>query len=247
MGLAGRKTVSGGVLLFNGLMAALALFLGGWGYLAGWGWMQEAGGQRLCVYSGSLLIWLAAVYVIKRIWAREALVRMLASLSLPKRLRQSQRAAMLYGVVLTALVWAIILAGSFWPVLANGQAAVLSLLLAWVAVVRAIAQGEALAPEARAQEAAEQAVPEQAAEEERLVSFLAAWAVFMAAAGGALVWAVLKWHKYQWIFADMPLKWQGELVLAALGTAGGLLAALAYGLNASRRRRRGKKTPPPAA
>ena len=49
MGLAGSKTVSGGVLLFNGLMAALALFLGGWGYLAGWGWMQEAGGQRLCV------------------------------------------------------------------------------------------------------------------------------------------------------------------------------------------------------
>ena len=128
-----------------------------------------------------------------------------------------------------------------------GPSAVLPLLLAWVAVVRAIAQGEALAPEARAQEAAEQAVPEQAAEEERLVSFLAAWAVFMAAAGGALVWAVLKWHKYQWIFADMPLKWQGELVLAALGTAGGLLAALAYGLNASKRRRRGKKTPPPAA
>ncbi len=229
-----RKTVSGSVLVSNGILAAAVVFLGGVGHLTGWGWMQEAGGQRLCVYSGSLLILQAAAYVTKRLWAREPLIRLLSSLRLPQLLQKERWAAGIYGAVLSVSIWAVILAGSFWPSLADRQGIVLPLLLVMVGIVWAMAQGEALSGQDGALAEEPKSPEEQAAAEERLVAFLAAWVVFMAAAIGALVWSVLKWHKYQWVFGDMPLKWQGDLVLAALGTAVGLLA-LVYGLCAKKR------------
>lgn len=237
-----KKTVSGEVLLINGVLAGSALAAGGVSYLAGQGWIREQSGSMICLYSGALLVFMAAVYVTDRLWQAQAFVDMLGALGLPRLLRQGRLAGWVYKVVLTVLLWAVLLAASLWPESAGLTVAAIPMIIIWLAFVRLMVKAEqAVVLEAVQLLAEEDPIDNETAEKRSLI-FWGAWLVFMLGVLYKLGWGVLHLHKYQWVFDAMPIRWQSDGILAVIGAGLGLLAALLYTLIVKVRRAQRKRT-----
>ena len=142
-----RKTVSSEVLTINGVLAGLVLIAGGVSYLAGLDWIREPSGGMLCLYSGALLVFMAAVYVTDKLWQTQALTDMLSALGLPQLLRQSPMAGTVYKVVLTVLLWAVLAAASLLSENAILAVAVIPMIVVWLAFVRVMVKAEQLPAE----------------------------------------------------------------------------------------------------
>lgn len=236
-----KKTVSSEVLLINGALAGLMLAVGGVSYLSGQGWIREQSGSMICLYSGALLVFMAAVYVTDRLWRAQAFVDMLSALGLPQLLAQSRLAGRIYKVVLTVLLWAVLLAASLWPESAGLTVAAIPMIIIWLAFVRLMVKAEQALEKEILQPTAEELLNTETAEKRSLV-FWGAWLVFMLGVLYKLGWGVLHLHKYQWVFDAMPIRWQSDGILAVIGAGLGLLAALLYTLIVKVRRAQRKRT-----
>ena len=236
-----KKTVSGEVLLINGVLAGSALAAGLVSYLLGLDWVRERPGGMFCLYSVSLLAFMAAVYVADRLWRAQAFVDMLSALGLPQLLAQSRLAGRIYKVVLTVLLWIALAAASLLPDNAILAVAVIPMIIVWLAFVRLMAKAEQALEKEIFQPTAEEPLNTETAEKRSLV-FWGAWLVFMLGVLYKLGWGVLHLHKYQWVFDAMPIRWQSDGILAVIGAGLGLLAALLYTLIVKVRRAQRKRT-----
>ena len=236
-----QKTVSGEVLTINGVLAGLVLAAGGVSYLAGLDWIREPSGGMLCLYSGALLVFMAAVYVTDKLWQTQALTDMLSALGLPQLLRQSPMAGTVYKVVLTVLLWAVLAAVSLLPEQKPLAIAAVPMIIIWLAFVRVMVKAEQSPAEKTLQLPEEEPADAEAAEK-RSLAFWGAWLIFMLAVLYKLGWGVLHLYKYQWLFAAMPGSWQRDLAVAAAGAGLGILAAIVYAIIAKVQRARRKET-----
>ena len=236
-----RKTLSSEVLTLNGVLAGLVLIAGGVSYLAGLDWIREPSGGMLCLYSGALLVFMAAVYVTDKLWQTQALTDMLSALGLPQLLRQSPMAGTVYKVVLTVLLWAVLAAASLLSENAILAVAVIPMIVVWLAFVRVMVKAEQLPAEKTLQLPEEEPADAETAEK-RSLAFWGAWLIFMLAVLYEIGWGVLHLYKYQWVFDTMPTKWQREFVLALIGAGLGTLAASVYAIIAKVQRARRKET-----
>lgn len=236
-----QKTVSGEVLTINGVLAGLVLAAGGVSYLAGLDWIREPSGVMLCLYSGALLVFMAAAYATERIWASQALTDMLSALGLPQLLRQSPMAGTVYKVVLTVLLWTVLAAVSLLPEQKPLAIAAVPMIIVWLAFVRVMAKAEQ-SPEKETFQLPEEEPADAEAAEKRSLAFWGAWLIFMLAVLYEIGWGVLHLYKYQWVFDAMPTKWQREFVLALIGAGLGTLAASVYAIIAKVQRARRKET-----
>ena len=238
---ADQKTVSGKVLMISGVLAGLVLAAGLVSYLLGMDWIGERSGVMLCLYSGALLAFMAAVYVTDKLWRAQVIVDMLSALGLPQLLRQSPLAGRVYQAVLTVLLWAVLTAASLLPDNAVLAVAVIPMLIVWLAFVRLMAKAELLPAEKTHQLPEEEPADAETAEK-RSLAFWGAWLFFMLAVLYELGWGVLHLSKYQWIFDAMPASWQRDFVLALIGAGIGILAAIGYAFIAKVQRARQKQT-----
>ena len=237
-----QKTVSSAVLTINGVLAGSALAAGLVSYLLGLDWVRGRPGGMFCLYSVSLLAFMAAVYVADRLWRAQAFVDMLSALGLPQLLTQSRLAGRIYKVVLTVLLWFALAAASLLADNAILAVAVIPMIIVWLAFVRLMVKAEqAVVLEAVQLPTAEEPLNTETAEKRSLV-FWGAWLVFMLGVLYKLGWGVLHLHKYQWVFDAMPIRWQSDCILAVIGAGLGLLAALLYTLIVKVRRAQRKRT-----
>lgn len=142
---ADQKTVSGKVLMISGVLAGLVLAAGLVSYLLGMDWIGERSGAMLCLYSGALLAFMAAVYVTDRLWRAQVIVDMLSALGLPAAAEAKPLAGRVYQAVLTVLLWAVLAAASLLPDNAVLAVAVIPMLIVWLAFVRVMAKARVVA------------------------------------------------------------------------------------------------------